>query len=149
MQLLISYHNKQVLMKRQLKGGNMDRRIVIVDDEKDFLEEINEMLELSGYSTVAYSKGEDLLENVDELNPDLILLDLKMSGKTGFQVAEELRSKKHLNDVPIIAMTGYFTEEEYLFLMRTCGIQECLTKPVQPLEIISLIEKMLGKTVEK
>jgi len=118
------------------------KKIMIVDDDKEFLEELKETLNLSGYDTVGFSDGVSALEMIRKIKPDLIMLDLKMSQKNGFQVAYEL---KHLPDVrvPIITMSAFFTEREYTRLMDVCGIQTCLIKPFNPLEAISKIEEIL------
>ena len=118
------------------------KKIMVVDDDKEFLEEITDLLASAGYETAAFSDGLLAIDNIDSIKPNLILLDLKMKGKNGFQVADELINIKKQTEIPIIAMTGYFTKEEHRFLMRVCGIKHCLLKPFNPLDIISKIEEL-------
>jgi len=77
-----------------------------------------------------------------EENPDVVLVDLKMPEKTGFQLADELRHLPGLSNIPIIAMTGFF-RDNYASLMSICGIRKCLKKPFNPLDVISEIEDAL------
>lgn len=120
-------------------GRKKDRprkRVMIVDDDDIFLEELKETLEHSGYQTTAISDGEAAVKTAKEETPDLILLDLRMEKKSGFQVASELKG----SHIPIVAMTGYYTRGEHSILMDACRIQACIMKPFNPLDVISKIE---------
>lgn len=118
------------------------KKIVIVDDDRGFLEELKEALTLSGYEVSTVSDGNVALEIIYKVKPDVLLLDLKMDQKSGFQLAYEL---KFLRDVriPVIAMTAFFAEKEHAQLMNVCGIQLCLKKPFNPQEAIAKIEGLL------
>lgn len=121
----------------------MPRKIMIVDDDKEFLEELNEILLLSGYEVIAVNEAESVLETAVKTKPDLILMDLKMPVKTGFQIADELRHFTELSHIPVLAMSGFFTKKEHQLLMKICGIKKCLKKPFNPLDVITQIEKIL------
>ncbi|MBU4304763.1 MAG: response regulator [Candidatus Omnitrophica bacterium] len=120
----------------------MKKIILIVDDNEDFLEEIMELLLLSGYAPIITSESITVLEQAKKIKPDLVLLDLKMKEKDGFQVARELKECPETRDIPIIAMTGYYTDEQYAELINTCRVCKCLKKPFNPLDVISEIEQI-------
>lgn len=120
----------------------MNKKIMIVEDNKEFLEELEELLALSGYGVIAVSESVSALKEARENRPDLILLDLKMPGKDGFQIADEIRGDSELMHTPIIIMTAYF-KEDYLPLMDICGVRKCLKKPFNPLDVIANIEEAL------
>ena len=126
------------MTNKALRNPNV--KILIIDDDKEFLEEIQELLTLTGYQIHVSSDGENVLSLVRTLKPDIIFLDLKMSPKSGFQVADELRNALGMKDTAVIAMTGFFTEKEHTLLMKMCGIRTCIIKPVKPLDLISKIE---------
>lgn len=117
-------------------------KIMIVDDDKEFLGELGETLALSGYSTVMVSDPILALDTAVREKPDIVLLDLRMPGKNGFQLADELRHVPQLMQVPIIAMTGNF-KDSYNPLIKMCDIKKCLKKPFNPLDIIAEIEMLL------
>jgi len=121
---------------------------MIVDDNAELLEELEDMLELGGYDVIALSDGNKALDVALKNKPDLILLDLKMSPKSGFQIADETRNSLALKDVPIIAMTGFFTEKQHLLMMKLCGIKTSILKPFWPVNLISKIEFALGNRLE-
>jgi two-component system CheB/CheR fusion protein len=119
--------------------------IMIVDDNVELLEELENLLKLGDYDVTAISDGSKVLEAALKDKPDLILLDLKMSPKSGFQIADEARNSAFLKDVPLIAMTGFYTENQHFWMMKLCGIKAAILKPFRPLNLISQIEFALGR----
>lgn len=119
-----------------------NKKIMIVDDDKDFLAELEEMMSLSGYDLVAVNDATSASKIASKTKPDLILLDLKMPGKSGFQLAEEIRQLPELSGVPIIAMSSYY-RDDYAFLLKVFGIKSCLKKPFNPLDAIAAVETAL------
>lgn len=120
-------------------------RIMIVDDNIEFLEELQEMLFQSGYEIEIVADSDRAFTVAHVVKPKLILIDLKMSPKSGFQVADELRHSPQMKDVPIIAMTGFFTEKEHVLMMKLCGIKTFILKPFKPVNLIAKIEFALGR----
>ena len=118
--------------------------IMIVDDNVELLEELENLLKLGGYDVIAISDGTKVFDTALKEKPDLILLDLKMSPKSGFQIADEARNSLYLKNVPIIAMTGFFTEKQHFLMMELCGIRTSILKPFRPLNLITKIEFALG-----
>ena len=134
--------------ERAIKTGTKPL-IMIVDDNVELLEELENLLKLGGYDVIALSDGDKVFDAALENKPDLILLDLKMSPKSGFQIADEARNSLSLKDVPIIAMTGFFTENQHLLMMKLCGIKTSILKPFKPLNLITKIEFALGNRLEE
>ena len=124
-------------------------KIMVVDDNIEYLEEIEEVLFHGGYEVETVPDSGRALALAHEHKPRLILMDLKMSPKNGFQVADELRHSLLMKDVPIIAMTGFFTEKEHILMMKLCGIKSFLLKPVNPINLIAKIEFALGHRSEE
>ena len=119
------------------------KRILIVDDDKEFLQEIRETLHLSGYQVDAVNKASCSVSFAAIRQPDLILLDLKMDGMTGFEVAKGLRQIPETAKIPIIVMSGYFSEQQDCTLFDFFQIKNCLQKPFNPLDVITRIENTL------
>ena len=124
-------------------------RIMVVDDNVELLEELENLLKLGGYDVIAISDGTKVFDAALKEKPDLILLDLKMSPKSGFQIADELRNSLALKDVPIVAMTGFYTEKQHFLMMKLCGIRTSILKPFRPLNLITKIEFALGNRLEE
>lgn len=118
-------------------------RVMIIDDDKVFLEELNETLVLSGYEITQVNDPLSAVDKACSVKPDLIVLDIKMSGADGFQLAEKFKQLPETSNIPIIGMSAYFDRQKYSTLMSMCGIEAFLTKPFNPVDIIAQIEKLL------
>lgn len=106
------------------------KKILIIDDDKTFLEEFSGSLVLKGYRTVCLTDEEMLLDEIHREKPDLIFLDLKISNINAFKFASGLKREKETSSIPIVAVTGIYIEEEFRMIIKACGIEACLTKPV-------------------
>ena len=85
----------------------------------------------------------DVSDIAKKIEPNVILLDLKMPKKSGIQLAYELRQIGKLIDVPIIAISAFYKEGIFP-IMKVHGITAYLSKPLDPDKVISEIEKILG-----
>jgi len=119
------------------------RKIMVVDDDEEFLDEMSETLSLAGYETRSFTDGTGALGMFEKVRPDVVLLDLKMEKKDGFQTAQEMRRLDGGGDVHIIAMTGYYTEDSHKKLVELCRIDDIMIKPVKPLGAIARIERLI------
>ncbi len=119
-------------------------RILIVDDDKLFLQELKETLAMSGYEIFPVSDSRAAVKTADEVKPDAILLDMKMDGMSGFQVADDIRHFASTAKIPIVAMTGCFTEKQHLNFMKSLGIDDCILKPFNPADVIEKIEGLVS-----
>ncbi|MDD5613747.1 MAG: response regulator [Candidatus Omnitrophica bacterium] len=119
-------------------------KVMVIDDDLDFLSEISRTLSLSGYFPVVLQDASRAFREIRKESPGIIILDLKMERASGFQIADRLSKDKRLKSIPVIGVTGYYTDKEHKTCMAICGITNCLTKPFNPLDLISAIENALG-----
>ena len=117
------------------------KKIMIVDDDEKFLEEISQLLEAGDYSVSVVSDATSVVKEACRIKPDVILLDLKMQ-VSGFKIAIQLSCLAETKNIPIVAITGVYTEQEHRLVMNACGIQKWLIKPASPLEVIAAIEQV-------
>ena len=89
------------------------KRVMIVDDDKIFLNELKELLESSGYETIVISDSTQAFGMAQRKKPNVILLDMRMDGMNGYQVTMKLKQSPDTSHIPIIAMTGYSSEEDF------------------------------------
>ena len=118
-----------------------NRRIAIIDEDKKFLGELEGVLNLSGYDPVVVNDSYLAVDMIAQMEPDVILLGLKMPRKNGFELASEINRVFEAKKIPIIAMSGIF-KDEFKFLLDLCGINRFLRKPFQPLDVIWAIENV-------
>jgi CheY-like chemotaxis protein len=119
-------------------------KILVVDDNQDFLVELNEILDCSGYCPTVVSDPMLAVNAARSLSPDVILLDLKMNGINGFQVAEQLKGSEETANIPIICMSGYFPVDKRSTLLDVGNMEVCIKKPFGVLELLKQIEKVLA-----
>lgn len=111
-----------------LEQDSMSKKILIVDDDPDILDALQFMLEEEGYQVRATEKGdyaEQLPKDSTEL-PDLIILDVLLSGKDGRTIAQKLKSDQKTKQIPIIMISAHPTAEDSA---RRCGADDFLAKP--------------------
>jgi len=120
------------------------KRIMVIDDDIEFLEELKDMLYQAGYDVTATSDSASAINIANAVKPDLILLDLRMRPVNGFELADILNSSPETSQIPIISISGYSTMEEHDFLLNHRGIRKFLKKPISPLEAITEIKNILG-----
>ncbi len=123
----------------------MKKTIVIIDDNKDFLNQIIETMQLSGYEPHGFTRSRAAFKEIPQLKPDVILLDLRLDGENGCDVARKLKDNPDTSQIPIIAITAYYDEETHHYLKNVCGVNVCLKKPLRPLDVISQVENHFRK----
>jgi len=119
------------------------QKIMIVDDNKEFLEELREILSLTGYYPLGITDSTIVFNMARRKKPDLILLDLKMAQINGFEVAQKLKQCLETRSIPIVAMSGYFPLEKQSPLLDMSNMRACLKKPFSVADVISQIEEIL------
>jgi len=116
-----------------------DRKVAVIDDDKKFLGEIEEILTMGGYAPVVVNDPFLVVDTVVQSKPDIILLELRMPRKNGFELSYALNRVFAARRMPIIAMSAFF-KDEFSWLLDFCGIKRWLKKPFQPLDVIWAIE---------
>ena len=121
---------------------HMERKILVVDDEEDIRDILQFNLENAGYTVDCACSAEEALE---KLSPEygLILLDVMMSGMSGYRMAEVLRNEKG-NDVPIIFLTAR-TGQDDLLTGFSSGADDYITKPFSIQEVIARVRAVLRR----
>jgi len=84
----------------------MSKRVLVVDDDENTRRFLSVALEANGYEAVTAEDGDDGFQKVQDLKPDLILLDVMMPKKTGFSLFKQLRRKEEFKDIPVIMLTA-------------------------------------------
>jgi two-component system sensor histidine kinase ChiS len=118
-------------------------RILVVDDDDSLLQELVEMFRLSGYEAEPINAASKVVVAIRKYAPAIVLLDMKLAGKTVFQVAYDIRHQPDMAEMPIIAMTGHYIDDQYVAFMKESGINDYIFKPFQPLDVISKLENYL------
>ncbi|HEX8245883.1 MAG TPA: sigma-54 dependent transcriptional regulator [Longimicrobium sp.] len=117
-------------------------RILIIDDDRAFRVGTGALLADEGYEVDAEPGGDPGLERLRRERYDMVLLDLKMQGRTGLSVLEELRGGG--NDVPVLMLTGYATVDSAVQALKL-GADDYITKPCDNAVLRSKIKSVLAR----
>ncbi len=145
---MVSMGQTQMSNELEPQSSKLQRRrkILLVDDDVELLVELKEMLTYSNYDVEIMFNSGLAFEKTCELKPDLVILDLKMKPKSGFQLADELQNSILTKQIPIIAITGFFTDREHVLMMKMCGMKHVILKPFNPTDILAKIKAVLDGT---
>lgn len=116
------------------------RKILIVDDEIDFVNMIKIRLEAKDYEVLGANDGQEGLNMAQEEKPDVILLDILMPDKDGYTMIRELKLSDDTKDIPVIVVTAKTGMSD---LFKVEGIDNYLVKPFDDKELLKRIEKVL------
>ena len=117
------------------------RRILVVDDNRDFANTLAALLETFGHEVKTVYDGRAAVATAGEYRPDAMLLDIGLPGMNGYDVAREVRRVQGLTDVTLVAFTGYGQEEDRR-RVREAGFDFHLVKPVEAAELARLIDAL-------
>jgi DNA-binding response OmpR family regulator len=121
----------------------MTKRILIADDEPNIVLSLEFLLKQAGFDTLTASDGEQALEAVAQHRPDLVLLDVMMPRKDGYEVCQALRADPANQDLRIVMLTakGRDVEQEKGLSL---GADDYVTKPFATREVVNKIRELLG-----
>src|SRR4030042_5134943 len=117
------------------------KKILLIDDEKDFVDSTKEFLEMRGYTVIPAYNGIDALKKMKE-SPDIVLLDIKMPDMDGFEVLRHLRSNPANLNTTIIMLTSK-AETDSIFESRHLWADDYLIKPANLEDLLKLLKRYL------
>lgn len=118
-------------------------KILIADDSQTDAKFIESVLGKSGHHLSFAKDGEETEKMVQSEHFDLIILDIVMPKKNGFQLCREFKKNEKTKNIPIIVLTSKSQESDKLWGIKQ-GADAYLTKPCVPIELVSLVKKFLG-----
>jgi CheY-like chemotaxis protein len=119
------------------------RTILVADDSTDVLEMAEGLLTRAGYIVVLASDGDQALERIRDSHPDLVVLDLLMPRRTGFDVIREIKKDERTRDTMVLAISGVYKDNILEFLQQL-GVQGFLSKEQIPDTLVFRVEQILG-----
>ncbi len=119
----------------------MPKRILIIDDDPDILDMLNLVFQDEGYNVVT-SNTCTILDNVHEIAPDLLLLDVRIptSPKNGDQVCVELKSNNDTRKLPVLLVSGEVNLKE---ICAACGADDYLAKPYDLVNLSAKVHQLM------
>ena len=118
--------------------------ILVAEDERDIRELIVFTLQLGGFKVVEVPNGAEAVKKALEIKPDLILMDVRMPIKTGYEACEEIKSREDTKNIPVVFLSAKGQEAEVSAGLKL-GAEEYFLKPFAPDELSERVNKVLAK----
>jgi DNA-binding response OmpR family regulator len=120
----------------------MARRVLIVDDEPNIVASLEFLMARQGYDTLVVGDGDEALAAVERFHPDLVLLDVMLPNRDGFEVCQQLRASGH-DTLKILMLTAKGRESEATKGLAV-GADAYVTKPFSTRELVAHVARLLG-----
>jgi len=121
----------------------MTHKILIADDEPNILISLEYLMKREGYDVTVARDGQEAIDAILRERPDLVLLDVMMPKKTGFEVCHEVRANEPVKDTLILMLTAKGRDTD-LAKGLALGANAYMTKPFSTRELVSRVREMLG-----
>jgi DNA-binding response OmpR family regulator len=119
------------------------RKVLIVDDEPNIVTALEFLLERRGYEVLVATNGEEALEVAERCRPDVMLLDVMMPARSGYEVCQRVRERPDLRHVKVVMLSAKGREAE-VSKGLSLGADLYITKPFSTSELVERIDELLG-----
>ena len=122
-----------------MKGGISlwPKRILVVDDDKSIVKVLSAYLEQSGFQALAAYDGDTAIHVLRREQPDLVILDVMMPNRDGWEVTQLIRADKTLATMPIIMLTARLEDTDKIVGLERLGADDYITKPFNAREVVA------------
>ena len=123
----------------------MKKKILVVDDEPEVVEFLRERLKANNFQAISAADGEEGLRMAVQEPPDLIVLDLVMPKKDGFDMLRKLKVNESTKNIPVIVLTAK-SETEVIFKTQEHGASDYIIKPYDFSTLLKYINRHIGSS---
>src|SRR5271170_5418355 len=120
------------------------KKILLVDDDNDILTSMQAAFEPTGAVIETASNGNKAVEIAEKSQPDVVILDMMLPGRSGFLVLERIKSKKPRNTKPFVIMITGNQGARHKMYAESLGVSEYFNKPVKMDKLIATAQKLVG-----
>jgi CheY-like chemotaxis protein len=122
--------------------------VLIAEDNAVNRELLRELLEARGYTVVEACDGQEALRMIEQIHPDILLLDIGMPVMDGFAVMHKIRENPRLATLPVLAVTAYAMQGDQEKIMKS-GFNGYLSKPIDARSLAEQLERLLRKREDR
>ena len=119
----------------------MPKHLLLIEDEPNIIEAISFILSRDGWSVRAHSDGTNAVETASRLKPDVIILDVMLPGKSGYDILREIREEPDIAGIPVLMLTarGQSKDRE---LAEKAGASRFMTKPFSNADVVEAVRAL-------
>ncbi|SMR83280.1 Response regulator receiver domain-containing protein [Aliiroseovarius halocynthiae] len=121
----------------------MTKQVLVIEDEPNIAEAISFILSRDGWNVSTHASGTTAVQAVRDVQPDVLILDVMLPGKSGYDILQDLRSSDDTRALPVLMLTarGQKTDRE---LAERLGVSRFMTKPFSNTEMLSNLRELVG-----
>ena len=120
-----------------------ERRVLLIEDEPNIIEAIRFILSRDGWRVDTHSDGKTALEAIQTRAPDLVILDVMLPNRSGYDILNDLRGADDTRDVPVLMLTARGQKKDR-DLAEKLGASKFMTKPFSNGEILDTVRELVG-----
>lgn len=124
------------------------RKIVCIEDDAAMIDLVTLILKTKGFEVTGAMSGPEGLEVIGKVKPDLVLLDLMMPEMDGWDVYQRMKADEYMRTIPVIVVTAKAQTIDKVLGLNIAKVQDYITKPFSPSELVKSIHKVLGEPDE-
>lgn len=122
----------------------MGNKILLIEDEPNIAQALSFILKRDGWAVTTHEDGRTAFEAIMRHAPDLVMLDVMLPGRSGYDILQDVRGDAAMADLPVLMLTarGQIKDRE---MAERLGVSRFMTKPFSNAEILACIRELLGK----
>ncbi len=119
----------------------MSRKVLLIEDEPNITEAISFLLTREGWQVETHAEGSDAIDVISLAQPDLVILDVMLPGKSGMDILRELRERREFQTLPVLMLTarGQSRDRE---MAEQAGVSRFMTKPFSNVEVLTAVRDL-------
>jgi len=121
----------------------MNKKVLLIEDEPNIIEAISFILMRDGWEVKTHSNGHDAMEAVRSREADLIILDVMLPGRSGFDILKDIRADADIADTPVLMLTARGQDKDREMAERV-GANRFMTKPFSNADVLDAVKSMVA-----
>ncbi|MEX0318553.1 MAG: response regulator transcription factor [Ruegeria sp.] len=119
----------------------MSRKVLLIEDEPNITEAIRFLLTREGWQVETHAEGTDAVDVIRATQPDLVILDVMLPGKSGMDILRDLRERDEMRDLPVLMLTarGQSRDRD---MAEKAGVSRFMTKPFSNTEVLTAVRDL-------
>ncbi len=122
----------------------MGRKVLLVEDEPNIVEAMGFILSRDGWSVASHANGETAMDEIRRVGPDVLVLDVMLPGRSGYEILRDLRADASLAGLPVLMLTARGQEKDRA-LAEELGVTRFMTKPFANDELRAAVNRIAGE----
>lgn len=117
--------------------------ILIAEDEPSILEALSFVLQRAGWTVGSVTDGEAVIDDLRRLRPRMLILDIMMPKRSGFEVLKQIRADRSIHDLPVMVLTAKGQEQDRR-IAESLGADRFITKPYANAHVVDTVRTLIG-----